>query len=435
MEKRYDVPFWQLLVIGLNSSTDTSPLHGGSHIWGNFKINEKVDFEKFKKAINHFIEKNDSIRTKFCYENGTIKQYFAKYEPFDFTIIDVKDDEEVDKILKEMNSKFFEMVESYMFDIKLYRYPNGNGGVLLKVHHVIADGWSIGLAAYEVINEYIGKFVVPITGSFGDYLESRDNYEKSFRKPIDKKYWEELLKDGVPAAVTFPASKKYDKSMVYWDADKYSYSIDLKTIKKIEKYCEKNKISKSSFYSAVLAILLRKVSGSRKFMMNTMCSNRKNIKERFTTGMFTSMTYYLAEVPNIEFKQLVKNVGNSISAGFKHREYFDRYMSDVIKKVDPNRIGPLTSVIFSYQNLNLKTDKKDLDYEIKGDNNPSTASLDIAIHVLELESSNQVNLIYDYLTDKYDENDMKKINSQMLEIINQVVTKDEIFVDDINIER
>lgn len=434
MEKRYDVPFWQLLVIGLKSNTDTSKLHGGSHIWGNFKINEKVDFEKLNNSINHFIEKNDSIRTKFCYENGVIKQYFAKYEYTEFPIVDVNSDDEVSKIQKEMNEKFFEMVESYMFDIKMYRFPDGHGGVLLKVHHTIADGWSIGLAAYEVVNQYAGKFVYPITGSFGDYLNHRNTYEKSFRLSLDKKYWEDLFSLGIPKAVTIPPSKQFNEKFS-WNAKKFNYDLDEELINSIRKYCKENKITATNFFITCYTILISKVSNSRKFLMNSMCSNRKNFRERFTTGMFTAMTYFMVECPNMKFKELVKIVGNSMSAGYKHRDYIDRYMFDLIKKFDPNRKDLFTNVTFSYQNLNIKIDKKDLDFEITGDNNPSTGGLDVAIHVFDLESSNKIQLIYDYLTEKYDEEDLMKVNRQVLEIITQVITNDEIYIDDINVER
>ena len=430
MEKRYEVPFWQLLVIGLKSDTDKSPLHGGSHIWGNFKINEKVDYNKLSQSINYFIEKNDSIRTKFCYENGVIKQYFATYEPLEFPIIDVTDDAQVEKIQKEMNKEWFDMLESYMFDIKMYRFPDGHGGALLKVHHTIADGWSIGLAAYEVVNHYIGKFVFPITGSFGEYLEQRNKYESSSRLLKDKKYWEELFKDGIPEAITIPPSKKFNENFS-WEADKYTYELDENLIIKIRKYCEKNKTSMSKFFTSCYSVLLNKTSGSRKFIMNSMSANRKNIKERFTTGMFTAMSYFLVECPNMKFKDFIKNVEKSMKEGYRHRDYLDRHMFELIDKFAPNRKSLFTKLTFSYQNLNLKTDKKDLNYEITGDNNPSTAGLDMTFHVFDLESSNKVNLIYDYLIEKYDLEDVKNVNNQVLEVINQVLENEDICIDDI----
>lgn len=430
MEKRYDVPFWQLLVIGLKSGDDTSPLYGGNYIWGNFKINEPVDFDKLNKSINYFIERNDSIRTKFCYENGVIKQYFATYKPLEFPIIDVIDDGQVEEIQKEMNDKWFVMIESYMFDIRMYRFPDGHGGALLKVHHTIADGWSIGLAAYEVVNHYIGKFVFPVTGSFGDYLEQRDKYESSPRLLKDKEYWEELLSDGIPEAVTVPARKEFNENFS-WDAAKYTYELDEELINRIRNYCEIYKTSLSKFFMSCYAVLLNKFSGSRKFIMNSMSANRKNIKERFTTGMFTAMSYFLVECPNMQFTDLLKKIESSIKAGYRHRDYLDRHMFELINKFEPNRKDLFTKLTFSYQNLNMKTDKNDLEYEIIGDNNPSTAGLDMAFHVFDLESSNKVNLIYDYLIEKYDVEDVKELNEQVLDVINQVLTNEGIYIDDI----
>ena len=434
MEKRYEVPFWQLLVIGLQSDLDiTTKPHGGSYIWGNFKINEPVDFDKLKKSINYFIERNDSIRTKFCYEDGKIRQYFSKYEPVDFEIIDVENDEQVEKIKTEMNEKFFDMIEKHMYSIKLYRYPNGHGGVLVKVHHTIADGWSLGLAGYEVINNYIGKFVFPITGSFGDYLDNRNKYETSARLITDKKYWDELLKDGIPEAVSIPQSKP-EKETYSWAAEKYKYELDEELINKIRTYCKDHKTSMSKFFMSAYAVLQNKISNSRKFMMNSMSANRRNIKERFTTGMFTAMTYFMVECPNMKFTDFIKKIDSSLTAGYRHRDYLDRHMFELIGKYNPNNQKMFTKLTFSYQCLNMKTDNKSLKYEVSGDNNPSTGGLDMAVHVFDLESSNKLDLIYDYLSDKFDRADAEKFNSQVLDIINQVLTNEDIYIDDISIK-
>ena len=49
------------------------------NISGTATILEKVDFKKFEKAINLFIEKNDSFRLKFIAQNEEVKQYVEDF--------------------------------------------------------------------------------------------------------------------------------------------------------------------------------------------------------------------------------------------------------------------------------------------------------------------------------------------------------------------
>ena len=53
-----------------------------NNICGNLIIREKVNFEKFKKAINLFVKTNESFRLKFFIEDSTPKQYVSDYSEF-----------------------------------------------------------------------------------------------------------------------------------------------------------------------------------------------------------------------------------------------------------------------------------------------------------------------------------------------------------------
>ena len=51
-----------------------------NNICGSLTINEKVDFEKFKKAINLFVKLNESFQIRLLFEKSIPKQYFCDFE-------------------------------------------------------------------------------------------------------------------------------------------------------------------------------------------------------------------------------------------------------------------------------------------------------------------------------------------------------------------
>ena len=432
MEKKFEISPLQLALLGVFTPTDKpSSLY---YIWGNFKINEKVDFEKLNKSINYCIEKNESLRLKYCYEDGVLKQYFSEYEPVKIETVDLENESQIDELINKINSTPIDVIDNYLFNIKMYRLPNGNGGVIIKVDHTIADGWSLGLVGYEVVNHYLGKFVLPITGSYSEYLEKKNRYESSFRMEIDEKYWKNIFKDGIPNSVTYPYSKPVNNqcSLI---CDKIKFDIDENVINNIKEYCKKHKLTTSKFYISIYALLLSKINNNRKFVFNSISANRKNIKERFTTGFLVSFTYFLVECQkNVKFYEFVNAMNNSVNQGYKHRDYWDKHLAELVATLDPNMNTNLSPINFSYQNINMKTSKKDLDYEVTGDNSPTSGGLDMAIHVFDLESENKVQFIYDYLIDKYDESAMKTFNNQILDIIHQVLENDDIYIDDITVK-
>ena len=65
------------------------------NIAGTANIADKVDYKKLAKAINIFIERNDSFRLKFINENNVIKQYVDEFKAFSLETVSVNDDKDV----------------------------------------------------------------------------------------------------------------------------------------------------------------------------------------------------------------------------------------------------------------------------------------------------------------------------------------------------
>ena len=42
----------------------------------------------------------------------------------------------------------------FIYLFKLIRYPDGHGGFIVAIHHLISDAWSAGLGATEIIRIY-----------------------------------------------------------------------------------------------------------------------------------------------------------------------------------------------------------------------------------------------------------------------------------------
>ena len=74
-----------------------------NNICGNLIIREKVDFEKFKKAINLFVKTNQSFRLKFFVENSIPKQYVSEFSEFEMEEFNVASDDEILILQKDMS--------------------------------------------------------------------------------------------------------------------------------------------------------------------------------------------------------------------------------------------------------------------------------------------------------------------------------------------
>lgn len=102
-------------------------------ICGYTFITEAVDFEMLEKAIHEMVKCNDGMRLQLASD----KQFVADFKPFPIAMVELASKEDIEKKALEMaNTPFIQSSES-LFQFIFFKLPNGSGGFIVNVHHLI----------------------------------------------------------------------------------------------------------------------------------------------------------------------------------------------------------------------------------------------------------------------------------------------------------
>lgn len=428
MKKKYNLTCSQMRVLFEFDDKGNIVFTNKNIIWGHLKINQVIDFNRLKKAINYCFKKNASMRTKLCKEDGKLFQYFEDYQEIDFEIIDVDTEDDVKILLNSIINKPLEMLDSFLYHIAIYRYKNGFGGVIIKLNHVMGDGYTLGLILYEVLGYLSKKIKIIIPFSYISYIKKEEKYPFSKKMQQDKIFWEKIFDSGVPDVAYIPSKKE---NFSYSKSCKIAFDIDDDIIKKVKNFCKIHEISNSTFYMSIYGIYVNKRTDLTNFFLSAANRNRRKISELLTTGMMTKTAYFVVKIQNENFVDFTKEMRLSLKNCYQHMNYIYNYKDELFKKYHDNR--PLPSKVFlSYQDLQLNTDKMNINFEIEGDNNVGTYGFDvISIHIFEYKG--KVKIIYDYLSEQYSEQEIKDMNNGIINIIKQVNENNNILIQDIKI--
>ena len=429
MSQKYNLTLAQQSVLFEYDANGNTTCSDKNFIWGHAKINQKIDFKRLNEAINYFVKKNDSIRIKLCSENNQFLQYIEEYKKFDIEIMDVNSQEDVKKLEYEVINKPLNMFDSFLFHLTAYRYKNGYGGIIVKLHHIISDGYSLGLLLYEVFGYYNKSLTKYPSFSYIDHIESDEKYFSSKKYEEDKEYWNSLFEKRIPDIAYIP-SKKENYSLTL--SDKAEFELDTNLVDLIKKYCKKTNTSIQTFFASIYAIYVNKVSNLTNFFLSSISQNRRNFKEKLTSGMYTSTAYFNINIHNESFKEFTKEMNSIIFNAYKHMNFTEYYLRELFDKKNDKRIIP-SNIIFSYQDLSTIKNKININCELIGDSSVGTYGLDLfMIHILEQEN-NKITISYDYLYEKYSKEDVLNVNKGVLNIIKQVINNENISIQDIEI--
>ena len=416
---------------------DTEEFYKGSpisNITGTTTILEKVNFEYLAKAINLFVQKNDSFRLKIVSINGTPKQCLEDYCNLEFNLVDVKDDKDFKKLERKISSTPFNILDSLLFKFILFRFPDGHGGFIVNMHHLISDAWTSGLVASEVMDFYtnlinkteISNETMP---SYLDWIEKEKNYLNSEKFIKDKAFWEDVF-DELPNVATIPSKKII--SNVSSTAKRKNFTIPKETIKLIREFCKNNNFSEYNFFMSVLSIYIYMISGLDNFVIGTPVLNRANFKEKQTAGMFISVIPFRVKInPDESFIQFTSQISSVFFKMFKHQKYpYQQLLQDLRSKF--GTVPNLYKIAMSYQNMRDNASICQTPYEAKWSFN-NNISDDIDVHFFDINNTGNIDIAYDYKTEKYTLDDIFVIHTRFLNILNQVLQNNNILIKDLEL--
>lgn len=130
-------------------------------------INQKLDFDLLKQAVNMEIERNDCLRIRLEKRDKMLKQYFMpEYRLENIPVLDFtgKTKQEQDAVLTNDARTPLKTMKGEMYRIILYRTYDGRTGIYLNISHVIADLYATVVFfsdLLEVISALQGRTPMP----------------------------------------------------------------------------------------------------------------------------------------------------------------------------------------------------------------------------------------------------------------------------------
>lgn len=399
-----------------------------NNVFGTFFINKSLNIDILKKAINKIIENNDALRIRIDEINSKPYQYIADYEFDELPVyfLDNDDNEKIYNIIDTIGLEHINILNNKLYDLRIISTPNCTC-ICIKMHHIIADAWSMGQIFIENIKKYYIEIeenrIFDYKTSYIDYIKRNSEYKLSNKYVNDLQFWQKYVKN-----ISYENQFEIVK---YKKSNRIVKSIDETLANKIKIFCEQNNISEFALLLSVISIYFSKIFDINNIVIGTPFLNRQKIhKELDIMGMFVATLPISVNVkPNMTFIDLCKQVTSTNISCFKH----SRFPYSEIQKEYANTTGQNTNlyeIAFSYQINNLEQSFDSSIYKTTWQpNNIQTNPLIISY----INHFGEHELCYDYILELLDSETINNIHQRLLIIINQILKKPEVEIEKINI--
>ncbi len=429
MDKKYKLSFPQeniLLVEKLNTRSSVNT------ITGTIKIDDIFNEEYCKLAINKLLKNNELLRIKIVDEVNDSYQIIQDFEYQEVEVLDLQNYsiEQINETLSKIGTQSINLESKLLIEPKILKYSDNCGAIVIKIHHIIADAWSLYEIATKLREYYIDALNKiesrdNFSESYFDYIESEKEYCNSEKYENDKMFWNEYLNNiGNPVNIKDKSIKTSNK------AKRFSASLDSELNGCINNYCKSNGVSVYSLFLAAISTYIYRVRNEKDIILGTPLLNRSNFKEKNMLGMFISTLPIRIKIDeNMKFMELVKMVSSNTKSIFKHQKYpYYKILENIHSTT--NIKDNLFDIVLSFQNGKVKYQDQNfnIDWLFSGDIQNS-----LEIHILDPQSTGILKINYDYLVDLFSEVDIMYLHRRIISIIKTAINDENYNLNDINI--
>lgn len=396
---------------------------------GSLIIDESVDFELLKTAINITIKNNDALRLRFILYQNSVKQYISSYTPINFKILELSDINSLKSLENDIVNIPFNFIDNNLFDFTIFKFNDGHGGLIAKLHHIISDAWTMTLLTDQIINNYSNllnnKIIDTNSYSYIDFINSESSYTTSTKYNKSMNFWNSEFETPSFSYIT----ESETNSCL---AKRLSYSLEKELCNKILDFCKMYKTSPYSIFMSVLSIYLARINATDTSVIGTPILNRNNFREKNTMGMFISTVPFKMNIDNsTSYLSFLKNFSNKEFSIFRNQKYpYNILLNDIRKKFNISK--NLFDVALSYQNAKNNSLTSDIKYHTDWIFN-NTVSNKLDIHIYDSDNTGLLSMSYDYKVDLFKEIDIILLHKRIISLIMQILDNPYILIKDLKI--
>ncbi len=392
------------------------------------ELSGELNYDALNYAINKMISRHEVLRTSFINKNGKPVAKIHNALEYKIEIIDFSgrnnSKEETDKLIQEIIKTPFDLTKLPLFNVKLIRLNPGKHICAIVMHHIISDGWSVGIIINE-ISELYNAFVKSVEPTldelkiqYVDYAAWQQEVLSGEKLEKEIEFWKNEL-EGASLILDLPTDKPRP-SVQTFNGSTFNFEMEEALSEKIEKISGKLNVTPYMFLLGAFEILLSKYSRQSDFIVGTPVANRTNIETEKLIGFFVNTLAVRASVDaQMTVQELMKDVRTRMLSAYSHQSMPFEKLVEIIQPERDTSHSPLFQVAFVFQNmpvseiqlpaLNVKQ------YEIEG----ATANYDITFYLQKI--NNAFHGTFEYNTDLFEKSTIQKIINEFIYLIEQII--------------
>ncbi|GET39922.1 SDR family NAD(P)-dependent oxidoreductase [Microseira wollei] len=332
-----------------------APESGFYNVAFAYRICSYVNLTTVQKAFQTLIERHPQLRSTFPKQGNKPVQQIHQTQSLNFQQINAStwSQQELHQRIFQESQQPFDIENGPVMRVHLFTCSEEEHVLLLTVHHVAVDAWSVFLLLEELLEIYpalesgVQPSLTPVNYSYIDYVRWQRELLTSVQGEKLWNYWQEKLAGELPV-LNLPTDRPRPAIQTYNGAS-YNFQLSPKLTAQIKQLAQRESLTQFVVLLAAFQVLLYRYTGQEDILIGVPTSGRTMPEFAPIVGYFASTTVTRANLSgNPSFQEFLTQVRHAVMETLAHQDFpFALLVERLQPQRDPSR-SPIFQALFNF---------------------------------------------------------------------------------------
>src|SRR6185503_4349952 len=350
--------FAQQRIWFLDQLEPESPLY---NIHMGVELSGPLNVSVLQRSIAEILRRHEALRTTFAVIDDRPVQVINKSAVFKLPVHDLQELDESQRQLRvsawaeKSARQRFDLTTGPLLRADLLRLGEIEHVLLLTIHHIISDGWSVGVfvrelaALYEAYAAGRPSPLQELSIQYADFAGWQRSWLQGERLEEQLSYWRAQLAD-VPPLLELPTDRPRPPVQSYRGAHE-TLLLSESLSRSLKELSRREGATLFMTLLAAFATLLYRYSGQRDILVGTPIANRNRAETDGLIGFFVNTLIFRTRLSEqVTFRELLGQVREVALEAYAHQ---DLPFEKLVEELQPERSlshAPVFQVMLDLQN-------------------------------------------------------------------------------------
>ncbi|PWK86299.1 non-ribosomal peptide synthase protein (TIGR01720 family)/amino acid adenylation domain-containing protein [Lentzea atacamensis] len=404
-----------------------------SNVHFAYRISGPFDAAALALAWREVVEAHEPLRTTV--DSG--RRQVIRQESAAITVTDLRgqDAAELDRLLHQEVATPFDLAAGPVARVRLIRVADQEHVLVLGVHHIAIDGWSMGVLAGELGERYAAALerraarIEPLPARYADFAvwQRAALTGSALARSLD--HWRHELEGAAP--LQLPTDRPRPAVRTSAGAE-HRFRLPAGLSARLGWLAEAHGTTLFTVLVAACQVLFARYSGQRDVVVGTAVSGRGRVEFERLVGCFINTLALRSTVDAaLPFTEFLGHVRTTVLEAFAHQDVpFERVVSEVRTDHDPSRT-PLVQALVVLQNTPAEPLRFG-DARVERQALPHVSSIfELTVEFTELDDG--MDVMVEYNTDLFDAARIERMAGHLHVLLDQLATTPDLPVGELSL--